>query len=594
MKAGQEEITGKAYDSRLMKRLLGYVKPYKRYVFLAIVLNLIVAGLGPLRPYLTKIAIDTDIANGDFRGLLFISFLMFVALILQSIIQYGLTYYTQLMGQKIIYDIRVKLFVHIQKMALKFFDNTPVGRLVTRVTNDVEALNSLFSSGIVMIFSDVFILIWILIFMFTLSVKLSLVTLAVLPFLIYATFLFRKKVRIAYRNVRRQLARLNSFMHERITGINIVKLFAKEEEESENFSNINSVYMNAHIKSIFYYALFFPVVEIINSLAVALIIWYGGGKVIQSQITIGVLFAFIQFTEMFFRPIRDLSEKYNILQTALASSERIFKLLDTEITIKNNSTPIKPNKLRGEIEFQNVWFAYEENNYVLQDLSFKINPGKTVAIVGATGSGKTSIINLLLRLYDIQKGTIKIDGIDIKKFDIGTLRQYISVVLQDIFLFGGTIKSNITLDNENISEKAIREAAKSVGIEKLIEKFKNGFNEKVKESGASLSVGEKQLISFARALAYNPAILILDEATSSVDTETEFLIQKAIENMLKNRTSIVIAHRLSTIQKSDKILVMHKGRLREIGNHQELLAKRGIYYKLYQLQYKEQTILKTA
>ncbi len=594
MKNVGDEIIGKAYDSKLMKRLLAYVKPYKKYVALAIVLNLIVAGLGPLRPYLTKIAIDSEIAKGNYRGLLIISSLMLLSLLLQSVIQYGLTYYTQLMGQKIIYDIRVKLFSHVQSLALKFFDKTPVGRLVTRVTNDVEALNSLFSSGIVMIFSDIFIIVWILIFMFSLSVKLSLVTLSALPFLIYATFLFRKKVRIAYREVRAQLARLNSFMQEHITGMNIVQLFAKEKIEEEKFSQINAAHKEAHVKSIFYYAIFFPVVEIINSLSVALIIWYGGGKVIQSQMTIGVLFAFIQFTEMFFRPIRDLSEKYNILQTAMASSERIFKLLDAHERVENKSASVKPNKINGEIEFENVWFAYDGENYILKDLSFKIAPGETVAIVGATGAGKTSVINLLLRLYDVQKGSVKIDGVDVREFDKQTLRRYISVVLQDVFLFSGTIKSNINLNNDLISDKKILEAANSVGVTKFVSNFKNGLNEELKEKGASLSVGQKQLISFARALAFDPKILILDEATSSVDTETELLIQGAIEKMLKSKTSIVIAHRLSTIQKSDKILVMHKGRLRETGTHQELLAKKGIYYKLYQLQYKDQSILKTA
>ncbi len=590
MKVEHDEILGKAYDSRLMKRLLKYVKPYKKYVLLAIVLNLIVAGLGPVRPYLTKVAIDTDIAKGNYYGLLIICLLMLGALLLQSAIQYGLTYYTQLMGQKIIYDIRVKLFAHIQSLSLRFFDKTPVGRLVTRVTNDVEALNSLFSSGIVMIFSDVFILVWILIFMFSLSVKLSLVTLSTLPLLVYATFLFRKKVRIAYREVRRQLARLNSFMQEHISGMSVVQLFTKEEEEADNFLSINAAHKEAHVKSIFYYAIFFPVVETINSLAIALIIWYGGGKVIQNQITIGVLFAFVQFTEMFFRPIRDLSEKYNILQTAMASSERIFKLLDTKEIIKTGVNHVKLNKIRGEIEFSNVWFAYDDSNYVLKNLSFKISPGETVAIVGATGAGKTSIINVLLRLYEVQKGSIKIDGIDLRKFDKQKLRQYIAIVLQDVFLFSGSIKSNITLNNKNIDDKKVLEAAGLVGVDKLVENLKGGFDAEVKEAGATLSMGQKQLISFARALAYEPEILILDEATSSVDTKTEFLIQNAINKMLKNRTSIVIAHRLSTIRKSDKILVMHKGSLREMGNHRDLLARRGIYYKLYQLQYKEQAI----
>jgi len=585
-----DEIMGKAYDSVLMKRLLVYVKPYKKYVILAILFTTLVSALGPLRPYLTKIAIDDKIANKDYHGLFIIVSLLFGALIFQAVIQYFLTYYTQYMGQKIIYDLRVKVFAHVQKLSLKYFDKTPVGRVVTRITNDVGALNDLFSSGIVMIFSDVFIIVWIFIFMFIMDWKLSLVTLSVLPILVYATFLFRKKVRDAYRRVRKYLARLNSFMSEHITGMNIVQLFTRENEDIKQFEKINSDYKKANIDSIFYYALFFPVVELLSSTAVALIIWYGGGKVIQGTMTIGVLFAFIQYTEMFFRPIRDLSEKYNILQTAMASSERIFKLLDNETQISNIKNPKLLSKAEGEIEFKNVWFTYNPNEYVLKNISFSINPGETAAIVGATGAGKTSIINILNRFYDINKGQILVDGIDIKELDKDNLRKRISIVLQDVVMFSGTIKSNICLGDKNISDKQIYEAAKTVGADKFIEKLPNKFDEEVKEKGATLSVGQKQLISFARALVFNPQILILDEATSSVDTETEFLIQEAIKKLLAGRTSIVIAHRLSTIQNSDKIIVMHKGEIRETGNHQELLAKKGIYFKLYQLQYKEQEL----
>ncbi len=585
-----DELLGKAYDSKLMKRLLGFAKPYTKYVVAAIVLNIFVAALGPLRPYLTKVAIDNNIAHKDYKGLILIAVALIAALLFQSVMQYFLSYYTQLMGQKIIFDLRNKIFAHVQKLSLKYFDKTPIGRIVTRVTNDVDSLEQMYSSGIIMVFSDVFIVLWILVFMFALSWDLSLVSLSVLPVLIYGTFLFRKKVRETYLDVRFHLARLNSYMQEHITGMNIVQIFTKEKEESERFSGINRDHRDANIRSVFYYAVFYPGVEFVSTAAMALIIWYGGGEIIQSRMTIGVLFAFIQYTEMFFRPIRDLSEKYDILQSAMASSERIFKLLDDNTMIKNPDNPVKLNKPSGAIEFRDVWFAYNPGEYVLKNVSFNINPGETIAIVGATGAGKTSIINILTRFYDIDKGAILIDGIDIKTLDKKELRKYISIVLQDVYLFSGTIKSNINLGSGLISDEQVIEASKTVGAHKFISNLPGGYDEEVKEKGATLSVGQRQLISFARALAYNPQILILDEATSSVDTETENLIQNAIEKLLVGRTSIVIAHRLSTIQNADKIIVMHKGEVRESGNHQELLAKKGIYYKLYQLQYKDQEI----
>lgn len=586
-----DEVLGKAYDSRLMKRLLGYVKPYKKYVVFAILLNIVVAALGPVRPYLTKIAVDDSIANSDYTGLLYISLMLLASLLFQSFMQYFLTYYTQYLGQKTILDLRTQLFTHTQKLAAKFFDKTPIGRIVTRTTNDVESLNELFSSGIVMVFSDVFIVLWILGFMFFLDWELSLVTLSVLPVLFYGTFLFRKKVRETYRDVRFHLARLNSYMQEHITGISVVQIFNKEKDEFGKFSSINADHRKANINSIFYYAVFYPGVEFLSAVAIGLIIWYGGGEVIQSTLTLGTLFAFIQYTEMFFRPIRDLSEKYNIMQTAMASSERIFKLLDNQTIIKNPEIPAQLNGVKGKIEFNNVWFAYNEDEYVLKDILFKINPGETVAIVGATGAGKTSIINIFTRFYDINKGEILLDGIDIRDIDKQDLRKYIAVVLQDVFLFSGTIKSNIGMNNQSISDQQIEEAACLVGADKFIDMLPNKYNEEVKERGATFSVGQKQLISFARALAYNPQILILDEATSSVDTETEILIQNAIKKLLVGRTAIVIAHRLSTIQNADKIIVLHKGEIREIGNHQELLSQRGIYYRLYQLQYKDQELV---
>lgn len=585
-----DEIKGKAYDSKLMKRLLAYAKPYKKYIVAGILLNILVAGLGPVRPYLTKIAIDDSIVHKDYHGLLIIILILFGALILQAAIQYSLTYYTQLMGQKIIYDLRIKLFEHIQKLSLKYFDKTPIGKIVTRVTNDVEALNELFSSGIITVFSDVFTIIWIFGFMFFMSWELALITLSVLPILFYATFLFRKKVREAYRKERKQISRLNSYMQEHITGMNIVQVFNKERQEFKKFLKINTDYKEAIIKSIYYYAVFFPTVEILSSISIALIIWYGGGSVIQNTMTIGILFAFLQYTEMFFRPIRDLSEKYNIMQTAMAASERIFEVLDDKTIIVNPENPKSFNEFKGDVEFKNVTFAYNADEYVLKNVSFKIKPGETVAIVGATGAGKTSIISLLTRFYDIEKGEILIDGINIKELSKHELRRKISVVLQDVYLFSGNIKSNIGLNSDEISDEKIREAAKIVGADKFIERLPQKYNQEVKEKGSSLSVGQKQLISFARALAYDPQILILDEATSSIDTETEILIKNAIQNLLVGRTSIVIAHRLSTIQKADKIIVMHKGEIREMGTHQNLLSQKGIYYKLYQLQYKEQEI----
>lgn len=588
---GEDEVLGKAYDAKLMKRLLGFIAPYKKYVIFAIVLNIFVAILSAVGPMLTKIAVDDYISKSDYHGLLIISLVLTGSLILQATIQYFLTYFTQFIGQKTLYDMRTKIFNHIQTLALKFFDRTPIGRLVTRATNDVEALGELFSSGIVMVFYDIFIIIGILVFMFFMDVSLSLVTLTVLPVLIYGTFLFRKKARESYRDVRLYLARLNAYMQEHVTGMSVVQIFNKQEDEFNKFSLINDDYKKTNIQSIFYYAVFYPGVELLSAIAVGLIIWYGGGEVIQKSLTIGVLFAFIQYTEMFFRPIRDLSEKYNIMQTAMASSERIFKLLDNQTIIKNPDHPVELDNVKGGIEFKNVWFAYNGDEYVLKDISFNINPGETVAIVGHTGAGKTSIINTFTRFYDINKGKILLDGIEIEKLDKKELRKYISMVLQDVFLFSGTIKSNINLYDDNISDEQVIEAARIVGADKFIETLPDKYDEEVKERGATLSVGQKQLISFARALAYNPKILILDEATSSVDTETEHLIKNAIEKLLVGRTAIVIAHRLSTIQNADKIIVLHKGEIRETGNHQQLLAKKGIYYKLYQLQYKDQEIL---
>lgn len=588
-----DEILGKAYDSRLMKRLLKYVKPYWKQVLISVLLVLVLAVLNPLRPYITKFAIDDYILKSNFSGLTKLTLLLFGILLLQGVLQYLLSYTTGWIGQRTIFDLRMELFNHLQRLALRFFDKNPTGRLVTRVTNDVESLNEMYSSGIVLVFGDIFTILGILYFMFKLSFELSLVTLSVLPLLFYATFLFRKKAREAYREVRTLIARINAFLQEHFSGISVVQVFHREEKEFEKFDQINAKYRDANIRSIFYYAVFYPVVELIGALGIGLIIWYGGGEVVRGTVTIGVLISFLQYTEMFFRPVRDLSEKYNIFQTAMASAERIFKLLDTKIFIKQPENSVKLEKLRGEIEFENVWFAYKhdeemisDDEWVLKNVSFKINAGEKVAIVGATGSGKSTIINLICKFYTVQKGRILIDGIDIKNIDERELRKHIAVVLQDVLLFSGDIFTNITLGNENIKLEKVIESARLIGANQFIERLPNGYFEVVQERGANLSVGEKQLISFVRALVYDPKILVLDEATSSVDVETERIIQSAIEKLLENRTAIVIAHRLSTIQNADKIIVLHKGEVREVGTHDELLALRGVYYRLYQLQYK--------
>lgn len=583
----QEEILGKAYDARLMKRLIRYLKPYRKWVIIAIILTIGVAMLSTVRPYLTKIAIDNYIINKDAVGLRNIILILLATLIFQGVLQYIMTYLTQWIGQKTIMDLRMELFRHIQKLSMSFFDRNPVGRLVTRLTNDIEVLNEMFSSGIVMVFADIFIISGILFFMFSLSWQLTLIALSVVIPLIYVTVIFRKKVRKSFRDVRFYLAKMNAFLQEHISGIMIVKIFSKEKRTLDDFKKINYDHTKANKKSVFYYSVFFPIVELIGAISGALIIWYGGGKVLEGVLTIGILISFIQYSEMFFRPIRDLSEKYNIMQTAMASSERIFKLLDRKAKIADPQKPIELKDCKGIIQFNNVSFAYIKQDYVLKNISFKINRGEKVAFVGATGAGKSSIMNLLCRFYDTQKGEITIDGINIKDVNQHDLRKNIGLVVQDIFLFSDSISNNISLNNSKIHESKIIEAASIIGIDSFISKLPLGYEQNVKERGVTLSQGQRQLITFARALAYDPKILILDEATSSVDTNSEILIQNAIDKLMEGRTSIIIAHRLSTIQKCDKIIVMHKGEIRETGTHQQLLELGGIYSKLYQLQYKE-------
>ena len=596
----EEEILGKAYDARLMRRMLHYLRPYAGWVALGIFLSIAVSGMEAVRPYFTKIAVDQNIAQHDMPGLLRTTLLFLGVLMLRGLLQYLNTYLTQWIGQRTIFDLRMEIFAHLQRLGLTFYDRNPIGRLITRVTNDVEVLNEMFSSGIVMVFSDVFTIIGILYFMFSMNWPLALISLSVLPLLFYGTFLFRKKAREAYREVRLQIARINTFMQEHITGMMVDQVFGREHKSYEGFKVINGLHRDANIKSIFYYAVFYPGVDLIGAIAVGLIMWYAGVEALGGSVTIGTVMAFLQFNEMFWRPIRDLSDKYNIMQTAMASSERVFKLLDDTTLVRDDDNAVALPSIRGDIEFRHVWFAYDadkkaaEPTWVLKDVSFTIRAGETAAFVGHTGAGKTTIISLLARLYDVQRGEILVDGIDIKRIRQEDLRRHIAVVLQDVFLFSGDIATNINLGNEAISHDRIVAAARVVGAHKFIERLPGEYAAEVKERGATLSVGQKQLISFARALAFHPRILVLDEATSSVDTETELLIQKAIGKLLQGRTSIVIAHRLSTIQSAAKIIVMHKGEIREMGNHQQLLALGGIYSKLYQLQYKDQELPRSA
>jgi len=602
-----DEALGKAVDRTLLRRLVVYLKPYKWHVIGAIAMAIVGSLLGALRPKLSQVAIDEHLMKGDMPGLLVWAAYILGALVISGLIQYAQLLLMQYVGQEAIHALRLRIFEHLQQLSLRFFDTNPIGRLVTRVTSDVETLNDFFTNALVSIAANIFIIVWIVALMFVMSVKLSLVTLISLPLLLWATALFRKAVRTTYREIRTQLARINGFINENVTGILTVKLFGQEARTLEKFRGMNEAYTDAQVKSVSYYAIFFPVVDLLSSLAVALILWYGGGEVLgavadpgiieavrgwfggpeaATPLTFGILFAFIQYTEMFFRPIRDLSERYNVLQNTMASSERIFELLDT--TAFTPGTPdAAPFKLeRGAIEFRDVDFSYDGERTVVHDLSFKVEPGQTVAIVGATGAGKTSIINILMRYYDYGAGDVLIDGRSLRTIAPHDLRRDIALVMQDVFLFRGTILENITLGDPTIPRERAIEAARTVGVHDFISRLPEGYDTAVQERGSTLSVGQRQLLSFARALARDPRLLILDEATSSVDTETEVLIQEATERLLQGRTSIVIAHRLSTIQNADRILVMHNGELRESGTHEELLALGGIYATLHRLQYK--------
>jgi ATP-binding cassette, subfamily B, multidrug efflux pump len=627
----EEDVLGKAYDGRLMRRLLTYLRPYKWYVAVALASIVLKSVLDVFGPYLTKIAIDKYLAKspgahswiGDrlssapLTGIAQIGSLYIGILVFTFVLEFVQTYLMQWTGQKVMFDLRSQIFRHLQHMHVGFFDKNPVGRLVTRVTTDVDALNEMFTSGVVSIFEDVFVLAGILGIMIEMNWKLALITFAVLPLIIYVTKVFRDSVRDSYRRIRTAIARINSYLQEAVSGMLVLQLFNREKRAFKKFSDINASHMEAYKDAILAYALYYPAVEILSSIAIASIIWFGGSDilrqvtasslsvgfslhtlftfhVVRNMMTLGVLVAFMQYAQRFFRPIQDLSEKYNILQGAMAAGERVFKLLDTKVEITSPAVAKRADG-PGRIEFEHVWFAYGiaqsgEPDWVLRDVNFVLEPGETAAVVGHTGAGKTTLISLLMRFYDVQRGAIRIDGVDIKDMNLDDLRSRFGVVLQDPFLFSGTVAGNIRLGTARILDEDVEQAAEDVNLADFIRTLPGGFQEEVRERGSTLSTGQKQLISFARALAHNPKILILDEATSSVDTETEFRVRDALNRMVGGRTALIIAHRLSTIQRADKIIVMHKGQVREMGTHQQLLAQRGIYYKLYQLQYKDQEV----
>jgi ATP-binding cassette, subfamily B, multidrug efflux pump len=587
----EEDKLGKGYDSQLMKRLLRYLKPYRKFVALAIVLLLVSSAFGLAGPYLVKIAIDDHIATSDFGGLQQIVLIYLLFLIVQFFTDYGQIYIMEWIGQHAMFDLRRQIFAHVQSMHMQFFDKNPSGRLLTRVTTDVNALNELFASGVVEILGNILQLVGVMVAMYYISPRLALATFVIMPLIVIATLVFRSRVRDAYRQIRIIIARLNAYTQEHLAGMNEVHAFVQQEKAMSRFRDINADLRTENHKSILYYAVFFPVVEFIGALATALILWYGGGSVVQQAVTIGTLVAFLQYVEMFFRPMRDLAERYNILQSAMAAAERIFKVIDTEPAIAAPEIPAKAKSFVGNIEFDKVNFAYDDDNPVLHDITFRVNPGEKVALVGATGAGKTSTVGLLCRFYDIKSGSIKIDGVDINKLDPAELRSLFGLVSQDIFLFSGSIKDNISLGAPDITDAQITKAAEQVGLLPFINRLPDRFEQKVGERGSSLSVGQRQLVSFARALARDPKVLILDEATSSVDNETEQIIQKALKKMFEGRTSVIVAHRLSTIKEADKILVFHKGRIVEQGRHEELLKQKGVYWRLYQLQYQDQEVV---
>jgi ATP-binding cassette subfamily B multidrug efflux pump len=603
----EEEALGKAYDSRLMQRLLRYLKPYSRFVSASLALLVVDSLLQSIGPLITKIAVDRYLvpakqtsvlfptlthwlSTDAFSGLTQLAMIYLAVVVLDFVFDFGQTYLMQWTGQRAMFDLRRELMAHLQTLDVAYFHRNPVGRLVTRVTTDVDVLNDLFASGLVTIIGDLLALTFIVAAMFKLSPGMACFMLAVLPFVVLVTMKFRRTAAQSFRRIRVAVAKINAYLQEHVAGIAVLQLFNRERKSSEEFEDINRVHMLAFKDSVIAYGWFYPVVEFLGMLALALLLAYGGFRIRQGALSIGVLVAFLQYGLRFFRPIQDLSEKYNILQSAMAASERIFKLLDLQPSIVAPLAPVAFPAGPLTVEFDHVWFAYNTEDWVLKDVSFHVSAGETVAIVGHTGAGKTTITNLLLRFYDVQKGAVRIGGIDVKAFDLADLRKNFGVVLQDPYLFTGTIESNIRLGTPDISDQAVRTAAQRVNLLDFVEQMPLQFATPVRERGQGLSTGQKQLISFARALAHNARILILDEATSSVDTDTELRVREALSRLVENRTSLVIAHRLSTIQRANRIIVMHRGQVREIGTHRELLAKRDIYWKLYQLQYKEQEI----
>ena len=592
--AHDDEVLGKAYDARLMRRLLGFMRPHRVAIGWTVVaiIGLSVLQLAP--PYLTKVAIDAHITTGELDGLDTLAFLFLGVLVLSYVLEYVQTYTLQVTGQRIIFDLRMRIQEHLQRLDVAFYDRNPVGRLMTRVTTDVDALNDLFASGVVSAFRDIFMLGGIAIVLVVMDWRLAIVALSVLPLIALVTQWFRHNARHSYRQVRGWIAQINAFLQENITGMATVQLFRREALHFDRFDAINQGHRDANIASIFYYAVFYPAIEVLGALAIAAIVWFGGGWTLQGTLELGSLVAFVLYSQRFFRPISDLSEKFNLLQAAMASSERIFALLDTPVSIESPTSrtpsdchhglPAGP----GHIRFEHVWFAYRDDEYVLEDVTFDVAPGQRVGVVGATGAGKTTLINLLMRFYDVNRGRITIDGVDIRERSLTALRSRFGLVLQDGYLFSGTVADNIRLGSDAISDAAVRRAAAAVHADRFIASLPDGFDSPVAERGATFSVGQRQLLSFARALAHQPSVLVLDEATSSIDTDTEQLIQDALRVLMSGRTTIAIAHRLSTVQDMDAILVFHKGRLRETGSHQELLAQRGLYFTLYQLQYRDQ------
>lgn len=574
---------------KVLRQLYSFVKPYQKQFYFLVFLTVALAVLAPTRPYFIQIAIDDYVAQGDTPGLIRIIYILIGLMVLQAIVQWAHTYYSGWIGQVIIKDIRIRLYRHLLKLRLKFFDNTPIGRLVTRNVSDIETLADVFSEGLAAIIGDLLQIITILGVMFYIDWKLTLVSLSTLPLLIISTYVFKEKIKVTFNDVRNAVSNLNSFLQEHITGMNIVQIFNREKREYEKFKEINREHRSAHIRSVLYYSIYFPVAEIIQAIGIGLVVWYGAVGVLGMDLQIGVLISFIMYLQLFFRPIRMIADRFNTLQMGVVSSSRIFKLLASTEHIANEGG-YKPEKIKGNLKLENVWFAYVNEDHVLKNISFEVQAGQTVALVGATGAGKSSIINLISRFYEINQGQILIDGTDIREYELGTLRKHIGVVLQDVFLFSNSIYHNITLGNPSISKEQVLEAAENVGARKFIERLPGGLDYNVMERGATLSVGQRQLISFVRAMVYNPEILILDEATSSVDSETEELIQESIDKMMKGRTSIVIAHRLSTIQKADKIIVLHKGEIVETGTHDSLLELGGYYTQLHQMQLKTMAI----